>query len=203
MRHIRKRYPLFALLIAALALLVAACSNPSAPLSANEDPELKLAHHTMCPRNGVYYILHNHAGHNSFLALDVRAASLKDHAPIQQFPLHRGPNQQWRVTKLANGFCTIVNVHSGKALDIPTDRPVAINLQQFRFHGGPRQQWRMTYHPPVNGPTLFRPAYYRIYNRRTGMALDVPNGSQSSGVVVQQFQPHNGWNQTWLFYPVR
>jgi hypothetical protein len=71
-------------------------------------------------------------------------------------------------------------------------------LQQFGLHGGPNQQWRFVTLPAVNGPTLFRPEVHQILNRATGMALDVPGGSQSSGLTIQQFPPHSGWNQTWV-----
>jgi hypothetical protein len=50
----------------------------------------------------------------------------------------------------------------------------------------------------VNGPEVFRPEYHRIYNSQSKLAMDVPNGSQAWRTPIQQWTPHNGWNQTWL-----
>jgi hypothetical protein len=39
--------------------------------------------------------------------------------------------------------------------------------------------------------------HYQITNVNSGLALDVPNGSMSPGVHVQQYYPHTGDNQRW------
>jgi len=62
-------------------------------------------------------------------------------------------------------------------------------VQQFTYHGGTNQQWKIK---ASNGVK-------RIYNRRSGLALDVPDGSGASGVLIQQFTPNGGSNQTWKF----
>jgi Ricin-type beta-trefoil lectin domain len=96
-------------------------------------------------------------------------------------------------------FFTIVNVHTGKALDVPNGLAIpGLPLQQFTLHRGDNQQWRFETFPAARGPELFRPEYHRIYNRSSGLALDVPNGSQVWRVQIQQWTPHNGWNQTWI-----
>lgn len=153
-------------------------------------------------RGGTFFIKHNHAGHFSYLTLDVPAGSSLDNVLVQQFVWHGGPNQQWLVTDLGDGFCSIVSVATGKALDIPGGLAIPqLPVQQFGLHGGPNQQWRFVTLPAVTGPTLFRPEVHQIINRATGMALDVPGGSQSSGLTIQQFPPHSGWNQTWILEP--
>ena len=106
----------------------------------------------MAAENGTFFILHNHAGHYSHLALDVPGGNPND----------------------------------------------GVLIQQFHFHGGPNQQWRFQTTPAHRGPELFRPEFHRILNQATGMALDVPNGSVASRERIQQFPPHNGWNQTWI-----
>jgi Ricin-type beta-trefoil lectin domain-like/Abnormal spindle-like microcephaly-assoc'd, ASPM-SPD-2-Hydin len=153
-------------------------------------------------RGGTFFIKHNHAGHFSYLTLDVPGGSLLDNVLIQQFVWNGEANQQWLVTDVGEGFCTIVSVATGKALDIPGGLSIAqLPVQQFGLHGGPNQQWRFVTLPAVNGPTVFRPEVHQILNRATGMALDVPGGSQSSGLTIQQFPPHSGWNQTWILEP--
>lgn len=152
---------------------------------------------------GRFYIKHNHAGQFSYLSLDVPAGSAIDGVRIQQFTFHGGTNQQWQLVDVGNGFFTIVNVATGKALDVPGGAQTALMaVQQFRLHGGPNQQWRFVTTPAVTGPSLFRPEVHQIINRATGMALDVPNGSQCSNITIQQFPPNTGWNQTWILEPV-
>lgn len=151
------------------------------------------------PQNGIYYILANHAGGFSFLTLDVPSSNPADGVVVQQFGYHGGANQQWQLTNLANGRLTIVNVATGKALDVPNGFPTpGLPIQQYRLHGGLNQQWRFETFPAVNGPTLSRPEYHRIFNGASGLAIDVPNGSQGYRVKIQQYTPNNGWNQTWL-----
>jgi hypothetical protein len=149
--------------------------------------------------DGDYFIYANHAGHFSHLVLDVPDGRGEDNVLIQQFGYNRGRNQQWRLSNVDGDFFTIVNVQTGKALDVPNGLSIAgLPIQQFRLHGNQNQQWRFQTFPAVEGPTLFRPEYHRIYNRRSGLALDVPNGSQAWRVTIQQWTPHIGWNQTWL-----
>jgi len=155
------------------------------------------------PNQGNFFIKHNHAGWFSFLALDVPGGSVADNILIQQFGWHGGPNQQWRLTDVGGEFFTIVNVNSNKALDVPGGLAIpGLPIQQFQQHGGPNQQWRFITTPAATGPELFRPEFHQIINRATGLALDVPNGSQNSGVTIQQFTPHRGFNQTWILETV-
>jgi len=150
-------------------------------------------------QDGIYYILANHAGEFSYLALDVPSSNNNDGVVIQQFGYNGNPNQQWRLRNVANGLLTIVNVQTGKALDVPNGLPTpGLPIQQYRLHGGLNQQWRFQSFPAVSGPTLFRPEYHRIFNGASGLAIDVPNGSLEWRVKIQQYTPNNGWNQTWL-----
>jgi len=97
-------------------------------------------------------------------------------------------------------FFTIVNVHTGKALDVPSGLPIpGLPIQQYGLHGNANQQWRFESSPAVPlSPQISRPQYHRIYNRQSQLALDVPNGSQAFRVTIQQWTPNNGWNQTWI-----
>jgi hypothetical protein len=149
--------------------------------------------------DGVYFIYANHAGASSYLVLDVPGGRGDDYVPIQQFGWHGGPNQQWRVENVGGNFFTIVNIYTGKAMDVPGGlQTPGLVIQQYSLHGGPNQQWRFETFPAAEGPILFRPEYHRIYNRASGLALDVPDGSQAWRRNIQQYTPHNGWNQTWL-----
>jgi endoglucanase len=155
------------------------------------------------PNEGNYFIKHHHAGFSSFLTLDVPGGSLADNILIQQFGWHGGPNQQWRLTNVGDGYFTIVSVHSNRALDVPGGFAISgLPIQQFTQHGGPNQQWRFVTTPAATGPELFRPEFHQIINRATDMALDVPNGALTFGTIIQQFPPHRGFNQTWILEKV-
>lgn len=150
-------------------------------------------------QNGIYFIIANHAGEFSYLALDVPGGNTANGVIIQQFGYHGGPNQQWQITNVGSDLFTIVNIHTQKALDVPGGFPiVGLPIQQYQLHGGPNQRWRFQTIPAVRGPQLYRPEVHRIRNSHTNLALDVPDGSQAFRVKIQQWTPHNGWNQTWL-----
>lgn len=134
-----------------------------------------------------------------FLALDVPDGQADDGIIIQQYGAHGGPNQQWAITNVTGNIFAIVNVRTKKALDVPNGLPIpGLPVQQYRPHGGPNQQWRFETTPAFRGNDLFRPEYHRIYNVASGLALDVPNGSLEWRVKIQQWTPHNGWNQAWV-----
>jgi hypothetical protein len=150
-------------------------------------------------QDGVYFIYANHAGYSSYRVLDVPGGRRGDNVIIQQFGWHGGPNQQWRLTNVGNDLLTIVNVFTDKALDVANGLSLpGLPIQQFSFDGGPNQQWRFQTFPAFHGEILHRPEYHRIFNGASGLAMDVPNGSQAWRVNIQQWTPHNGWNQTWL-----
>jgi hypothetical protein len=50
--------------------------------------------------------------------LDVVRSSTENNANIQQFGWHGGDNQRWRIEPARGGFYQIVNVNSGKCIDV-------------------------------------------------------------------------------------
>jgi hypothetical protein len=180
-------------LIAGLALLLGVGVQPAAA-----QPQ---------PADGCYHIIADHADIWSYMSLDVPDWRT-DPVWIQLYPYRDQANQQWRVTSLGNGFFQIANVNSGLVLDVPSgslDSGVAI--QQFPWNGGDNQQWRFDWTPPYDGQELHSLGFYRIFNKGSGLALDVPNGDYSVHNYIQQFTPHRLTgrpvdNQCWLLYPV-
>jgi hypothetical protein len=96
----------------------------------------------------------------------------------------------------------IVNRNSGKCLDVAggvLDDHAAI--QQFTMHGGDNQRWLLkslgfSFAFPVN--TLLFP-HSAILAAHSGKCLDVENGSMDDQAMVQQYLPHYGENQSWIF----
>lgn len=76
--------------------------------------------------------------------MDVVGGDMEEHAQIQQFGCHGGPNQQWRFQPTADGFYAIVSVNSGLCLDIPdSSGDAGVIVQQYHFHDGDNQKWRL------------------------------------------------------------
>ena len=105
-------------------------------------------------------------------------------AAAQTDPCGDGPGQRWRRVP-AGGAVTLVNLASGKCLDV-NDRSTddGAKVQQWTCNGGPNQQWR-TRAAPAAGAVL-------LVSVQSGKCLDV-----SGGPAVQQ--PCDGRDgQRWI-----
>jgi glucosylceramidase len=105
-------------------------------------------------------------------------------------------DQRWTLADAGNGYMNLVNVGSGKAIDVPDGTSVdGTPLQQWTIvgTGNWNQQWRIEH--VVDG-------WYSIVNRTSGDAVDVANGSVSDGAAIQQWSA--AWwntNQQFRFVP--
>jgi hypothetical protein len=84
---------------------------------------------------------------------------------------------------------TIVNKHSGKALDVAgwsvSDHAI---IQQYTFHGGDNQRWTLV--PDGDG-------YYQLVAMHSGKCLDVAGSNLEDGAKIQLYTCHGGNNQKW------
>jgi hypothetical protein len=79
----------------------------------------------------------------------------------------------------------IVNVNSGKCLDVPGGSTAdGVGVIQFACNGANNQKWNVR----RSG---------EIVNVNSGKCLDVPNGSTDDQVGVNQYSCHGGDNQKW------
>src|SRR5262252_6249120 len=70
----------------------------------------------------------------------------------------------------------LVNINSGKALDVPAFSTLPGTLiDQWSFNGGTNQQWDLV--PYIGG-------HYVIMNTNSGQVLDVPYASTSPGTLI-------------------
>jgi hypothetical protein len=89
----------------------------------------------------------------------------------------------------------IDNVNSALSMDVVAGSiDDGAPIQQFTTHNGPDQRWHIV---PTNG--VDRPNFAAIVSVNSGKALDVPNGSHDSNVLIQQYSLHGGPNQRWHF----
>src|SRR5690348_8727385 len=92
----------------------------------------------------------------------------------------------------------IVNVNSGKALDVSgSSTTEGASVIQYTYHDGTNQQWYFKLIGTVNNQEV-----YEIVNMNSGQVLDVKGGSTADGTPVEQWENNGGANQQWFLNPV-
>ncbi len=128
-------------------------------------------------------------------ALDMTDFSLADGAPLQQWDYWGGPNQQWFLISIGNGYYEIQNKLSLKVLEAANaSLSDGAPIQQREYLGTDNQQWLIV--PLPNG-------YYKILNKSSGKVLDVPASSADNGTKIDQGDDNAGPNQTWALKPTQ
>jgi hypothetical protein len=133
---------------------------------------------------GASYALSND---KSGLALDVGLASIADGAVVIQFAYHGGDNQKWRFTQVGSGWYEVVNVNSGKALELPNTAQGS-QLDQRTYIGATTQQWQLGTAPG---------GVHTLVNRATGFLTDVGGASTAEGTAVIGWPADGGASQWW------
>ncbi len=88
-----------------------------------------------------------------------------------------------------NSKYKLLNVHSGKALDVVGGSTAdGAAVDQWGDNGGANQQWELV---SVSG------GYFKIISVNSGKALDVFNASTSDGGNIDQWTDNGGANQQW------
>lgn len=100
-------------------------------------------------------------------------------------------NQQWVPIKVDFGHYKIVNMNSGKVLDVTGGSTASGRLiQQWAYLGGSSQKWRII---------ATEDGYFKVINVHSGLALSSPYPRTQAGIQLEQY-PYNGWaNQKWSF----
>lgn len=112
----------------------------------------------------------------------VQGASTADGAAIVQGVPATGTHDEWQITGLGTGFCSIRAVHSGKAMNVK-GISTAEGAQVHHWTWGntaTNDEWKLE---PTSG------GYYRLTNRHSGKVLAVASASTADGALLQQ--------QTW------
>ncbi|OPG01597.1 hypothetical protein B1L11_44225 [Microbispora sp. GKU 823] len=104
--------------------------------------------------------------------------------------------QQFTLKSAGSGIYTLVNVNSGRCLDVPSGSTTSgVQIQQWGCGDGTKtnQQWRLT----ASGSGT-----YQIANVASGLCLSDKGASTSSGAAVIQETCTANTNKQWLFTPV-
>ena len=103
------------------------------------------------------------------------------------------PPAQAAISIDVNSWYVIVNVNSGKALDL---------YNWSTADGAEFRQWTRT--DATNQQFQFLSSgdgYYRLKNRHSGKVVDVWGWSTANSAPVNQYTDHNGANQQWRLRP--
>lgn len=156
----------------------AAVVSATAPAAASVPGEDKLP-------EGTYAIV---SGNGSHMALDVSAASKSNGANVQIYEENGTDAQHWRLTYNRDktskyyGMVRLVNVNSGKALDVYSalDKSGA-NVQQYTANGSSAQWWQLVQDAKAQG----RSGYLLRSALQGDFVLDVSGGRLANGTNVE------------------
>ena len=128
--------------------------------------------------DGMYKLV---SGINNGYVWDINLASAEDGANLQLYEDNGSNAQKFDFAYVADGYYTITNVNSGKAIgcfaDELTDR---VNLQQGSFAHADLQLWKPE--PGENG-------YYSLICKGNGLAADAESGVAQNGTNLQAYVP--------------
>ena len=115
--------------------------------------------------------------------LDVAAASKSEGANIQLWASNGGINQKYAIGALSNGYYTIVNLNSKKAVTV-----AGSNVRQNTYNGSDKQLWKAEVGP--NGGVVFT-------EKQSGQVLSVEGNANADGANVQLADKSGAKGQTW------
>ncbi|NMM94993.1 RICIN domain-containing protein [Bifidobacterium oedipodis] len=136
--------------------------------------------------NGEYYI-------NSYprasASVDIPSASTANSTATQIWQYGTEAAQRFRFTRHSDGSYSIVNVHSGKALDVRYGSAKAgAVVQQYDANDSTAQRWFIR----DNG------LGYYLQSALGNLVLDLQNGSTANGTSVRLWTPNGTDAQQWL-----
>jgi hypothetical protein len=139
----------------------------------------------------------NLAAKSSYKGIGVQNASLADNTLLEQRSPNGSANQQWAFVPVStNGNCKVVNMNSGKVIDV--QNPTVLNgynylLQNTFTSGTSTQLWNFV----SKGS-----GYYSIQNTTSGTtrAMDIPGNAIYSDGANPQFKAVNSTSATQMFY---
>lgn len=130
------------------------------------------------------------ASHSAKL-LDVFNLSTDDGADVVQWTANSQQNQRWELRDLGNGYHNVVNVHSGKCLDVYGGTGATgdgVRITQWTCHTDTNQQWRLQ--DSGNGSV-------QLIARHSGKCLTIQNAATTDGALAVQMTCGTGTNQQW------
>lgn len=125
-------------------------------------------------------------------------ASLTIGAPVKQLDYSINTGKDWRVTKLANGYYSIINTFSGQALTLAdaSAPPEHTAIVQYGYGGIDAQQWNIVY----QGYGVYRIA--SKVNLYMGANVDPYSTATGTSIKLQTYPTANAGAGYFLISPV-
>ena len=136
--------------------------------------------------DGVYLITTVLSG---AMRLEIGGASQSNGAGSNIYADNWTAAQRWRITSLENGFYKLMNVASGKYLDVSNGKAGnGARVQQYAWNGTKAQQWAID--KTSTG--------YKLYSALSSTyVLDVSWGNAKNGTAVQLYRSNDTKAQRW------
>ncbi|HEY2901594.1 MAG TPA: RICIN domain-containing protein [Polyangia bacterium] len=121
--------------------------------------------------------------------LDVWMQGQDNGVQVVQWDYVSGPNQQWHITAVGDGYYKICAHHSGKCLSVDGNSTAnGANIQQWMDEGADGQRFAIE---PMGG------GLYSIVAKNDSKSLDVADMSMDNGHRIQQWDYLGKPNQLW------
>lgn len=134
------------------------------------------------------------AGHSGKL-LDVFNLSTDDGADIVQWTANGQNNQRWEFRDTGDGHAQVVNVNSGKCLDVYGGAGAigdGVRITQWTCHSDTNQQWRLQ---DAGGGRL------QVIARHSNKCLTIKDAATADGATAVQMTCGSGTEQQWQRQP--
>nr|WP_280924745.1 RICIN domain-containing protein [Bifidobacterium sp. ESL0745] len=133
---------------------------------------------------------------NGNMVFDMPNSTWDNGARLQVFSWNGSGAQRYEFREVGNAIYQIINVNSGKALDVPSGNAVYdASVQQFDAIGGLAQHWAVRQGP--NGQYAFYSAC------AADLALDLPAGNAFNGARLRLWGGNGAPAQQWIVNNMR
>ena len=144
--------------------------------------------------NGRYHIL---SGVETSKGLDVYQGGTSNLTNVQLYKNNRSVNQTFDITYLGSGYYKIIDINSGKSLDVQGNSPVkSANVCIYDYNTGSSESKQWIIKSAGGG-------WYNIISKGSGLCLDVANGYKTDRTNIQMWTKNDSNAQKWAFVPVR
>ena len=122
-------------------------------------------------------------------------ASQRNKGNVQQWSNTGSDAQRWVIEDVGEGYYKLINVSSGRALDVESSSPDSgANVWQYAYNDSTAQKWKFTRDEDGS---------YRIQAAcAPERSLDVSGSSADDGANVQQYDSNDSSAQKWYLRQV-
>ena len=144
--------------------------------------------------DGRYHVL---SGVETSKGLDVYQGGTANLSNVQLYKNNRSVNQTFDITYLGSGYYKIIDLNSGKSLDVQGNSPVkSANVCIYDYNSGASESKQWIIKSAGGG-------WYNIISKGSGLCLDVANGYKTDRTNIQMWTKNDSNAQKWAFVPVR